>query len=74
MLYGIDTHLPGPMSLSSAAVSSQASALRAVMYTSAPADTKPSAIMRPMPRLPPVTTAVLPATEKQCVDVHTRRI
>ena len=31
--------------------------------TVAPAATKPLAIMRPMPRVPPVTTTVFPATE-----------
>ena len=32
---------------------------------SAPASTKPSAIILPMPRVPPVTSAVLPAMEKR---------
>ncbi|GAB2462420.1 hypothetical protein GCM10027187_33180 [Streptosporangium sandarakinum] len=31
----------------------------------APARTKPAAIMRPMPREPPVTTTVLPSTENR---------
>ena len=54
-----------PDSDSSAATSSQTSALRDEMYTFAPASTKPRAIIRPMPRDPPVTTAFLPAMEKR---------
>ena len=54
-----------PFLESSAATCSQTSALRDEMYTVAPASTKPSAIIRPMPRLPPVTSAVLPAMENR---------
>ena len=50
---------------SSATVASTASALREAMTTSAPAATKPPAIIRPMPREPPVTTTVLSATSKR---------
>ena len=35
------------------------------MYTFTPASTKPSAIIEPMPRLPPVTSAVFPAMSKR---------
>ncbi len=55
---GIALH--GPCAESSAAVASQVSALREEMITSAPARSRPSAIIRPMPRDPPVTTATLP--------------
>ena len=44
---------------------STTSALRDEMYTVAPASTKPSAIILPMPRVPPVTRAVLPSMEKR---------
>ena len=50
---------------SSAAASAHWSALRAVMTTWAPFCTKPDAIMKPMPREPPVTATVLPATPKR---------
>src|ERR1700722_8632818 len=50
---------------SSAATASTTSAFREEMYTFTPASTKPSAIIRPMPRLPPVTSAVLPAMSKR---------
>jgi len=53
-----------PILESSAATSSQTSALRDEMYTLAPASTNPRAIISPMPRLPPVTSAVLPSMEK----------
>ena len=46
---------------------SQTSALRDEMYTLAPASTKPRAIINPMPRLPPVTSAVLPSMENRSV-------
>ena len=61
-------HVPAPAS--SAATRSQTSALREEMYTRAPASTNPRAIIRPMPREPPVTSAVLPATEnRSCIGV-----
>ena len=54
-----------PLAESSAATSAQASALREEMVTAAPASTNPSAIILPMPRVPPVTRARLPAIEKR---------
>jgi hypothetical protein len=56
-----------PKAESSLAVWSQAAALRAEMYTRAPWARKPSAIMRPMPREPPVIKAVRPFSEKSWV-------
>ena len=53
-----------PILESSAATSSHTSSLREAMYTLAPASTNPVAIILPMPREPPVTTAVLPSMEK----------
>ena len=50
---------------SSAAVFSSSAALREEMYTCAPASTNPAAIIRPIPREPPVTTTVLPSTENR---------
>ena len=47
----------------SATVASTASALREATMTVAPAATKPAAIISPIPRVPPVTTTVFPATE-----------
>ena len=59
-----------PNSDSSAAVASQASFLRAVMYTRQPCAHQPAvAIIAPMPRDPPVTTATLPATPNRAVIV-----
>src|SRR6266853_2106761 len=49
-----------PYWLSSCCAAAQASALRELMYTRAPASSRPRAIMSPIPRLPPVTTAALP--------------
>ena len=54
---------------SSSATASHTSALRDEMLTLAPASTKPRAIIRPMPRLPPVTRAVLPAMENRSFTV-----
>ena len=62
-----------PLAESSAATSAQASALRDEMVTAAPASTNPSAIILPMPRVPPVTRAVLPAIEKRS-DALTRSL
>ncbi len=45
-----------------AARPSQSLILRLVMITLAPFSISARAIISPMPRLPPVTTAVLPAT------------
>jgi hypothetical protein len=41
--------------------------LRDETYTVAPASTNPPAIIRPIPREPPVTRAVLPAMENRSV-------
>lgn len=62
-----------PCSESSAAVASQASALRDDTITVAPPATNPPAIMRPIPRVPPVITTVLPSTEKRSVRGSVRR-
>jgi hypothetical protein len=50
---------------SSPATRSHASAFRELTYTRAPPSTSPRAIINPIPRLPPVTTAVFPATENR---------
>ena len=52
-----------PKAESSATAPSTASALREATTTVAPAATKPPAIIRPIPRVPPVTTMVFPSTE-----------
>src|SRR5215472_5795946 len=49
-----------PYGVSSRSAAAQASALRELMYTRAPASSSPRAIMSPIPRLPPVTTPVFP--------------
>ena len=49
-----------PISLRWASVTSQASALRLPTATLAPAACRPSAMARPMPRVPPVTIATRP--------------
>src|SRR6516164_9202553 len=49
-----------PYWVSSRSAAAQASALRELMYTRAPASSSPRAIISPIPRLPPVTTAVFP--------------
>src|SRR5215470_705723 len=49
-----------PYRVSSRSAAAQASALRELMYTRAPASSSPRAIISPIPRLPPVTTAVFP--------------
>src|SRR5580700_68976 len=49
-----------PVFSSCASVSRLRSSLRARIATDAPASARPSAIPRPMPPLPPVTTATLP--------------
>src|SRR5437868_13149242 len=56
-----------PRSASSAAVRSRSSALREATTTRTPASSRPPAIIRPMPREPPVTSAFLPATSKRSV-------
>ena len=50
-----------PSARTSAATSSHGSSLRLATTTSAPASAKPSAIARPRPLLPPVTTTTLPS-------------
>ena len=59
MSFGIA--MQSPSSASSAAVRMQTSAWRAVMYVRTPRRTSSSAIIRPMPLLPPVTTATRPS-------------
>ena len=59
MSFGMPMH--SPASDSSAAVCRHTSACRAVMYVRTPRRTSPSAIIRPMPLLPPVTTATRPS-------------
>ena len=54
-----------PVAASSSAVCSQAAALRDEIYTRAPCARKPAAIMRPIPRELPVTSAVRPARENR---------
>ena len=49
-----------PAAVSAASASAHESALRLATATLAPAATKPSAIDRPMPRVPPVTIATRP--------------
>ena len=56
-------HWPDPESSSATAL--QTSALREEMYVFAPASTNPRAIIRPIPREPPVTTATLPEISKR---------
>src|SRR5215471_15045986 len=53
-----------PIARRCASVSAQASGLRLATTTDAPAATKPSAIARPMPRVPPVTIATRPERSK----------
>ena len=43
----------------------QLSAFRELMYTRAPWARKPAAIISPIPRDPPVTSTVFPATENK---------
>src|SRR5690348_10791206 len=64
----------GPCSASSSAASAQASALRELMYTRAPACSRPRAIMSPMPRLPPVTTAVFPDRSNRSMAAPARNL
>ena len=52
-------------SASRVAVASHTSALRELMYTLAPLVRKPPAIISPIPREPPVTRTIFPATEKR---------
>ncbi len=53
-----------PIACNAAAVDAQASDLRLATTTFAPAHTNPSAIARPMPRVPPVTIATRPVRSK----------
>src|SRR5579871_1791885 len=63
-----------PYADSSFAASAQASALRELMYTRAPACSRPRAIMSPMPRLPPVTTAVFPDRSNRSMAAPARNL
>ena len=60
---GRATH--SPTRDSSPATSSHTAAFRELTYTRAPPSTNPRAIINPIPRLPPVTTAVFPSTENR---------
>src|SRR5262245_9201105 len=59
-----------PSARTASAVSARASGLRAAIATSAPASARPSATDRPIPRLPPVTMATLPASEKSAIGMR----
>src|SRR5215831_14663681 len=61
----------GPYWLSSASAAAQPSALRELMYTRAPASSRPRAIMSPIPRVPPVTTAVFPDRSNKSMTAKT---
>src|SRR5262245_33773029 len=61
-----------PVFRSSVRASSSASGLRAAIATSAPCSASPIAMERPMPRLPPVTMATLPAREKSAMGMRAR--
>ena len=54
----------------SAATSSTSGWRRAVATTSAPASARPSASTRPMPLVPPTTTAVLAGPDRRAIWVH----
>src|SRR5271165_6752028 len=60
---GIASHSPSSASSRAAALTS--SCLREETITLAPASTRPRAIISPIPREPPVTRAVLPATSNR---------
>jgi hypothetical protein len=64
MSWGSEMHVP-PSAPSSAAVASHAVALRDEMYTLAPELMNPAAIILPMPREPPVTSATRPSSENR---------
>jgi hypothetical protein len=54
-----------PAARMAAVVSSSEASVRAVTATSAPAALNASAMLRPMPRLAPVTSAFLPERSKR---------
>lgn len=58
-------HDPGPMAVNLFASAWQTDAVLDEMYTFAPEDTNPVAIINPMPRLPPVTRITLSFTAKR---------
>ena len=58
----------------SSATATQLSSLRLAMTTSAPAAAKASAIARPMPRLPPVTTATLSVRSGPSIGIPSRAV
>ena len=60
---GIEIHSPALDN--SAAAALQTSTLREEIYTFTPASTNPLAIINPIPREPPVTTATFPSTLKR---------
>ena len=70
-LAGSEMHSPPYSSLSRRAVSSHTAALRELMYTFAPLATNPAAIISPMPREPPVTSATLPSMPNSVSNLTT---
>src|SRR5687767_11261050 len=65
---GLDVHVAPYSSLRPASVAWQTSAFRELITTSAPLARKPAAIISPIPREPPVTTAVFPSTENRSLS------
>src|SRR2546427_1453862 len=63
-----------PVANTAAVASASASGLRAAIATSAPCSASAIAIERPMPRLPPVTIATLPAREKSAIAIGDLRV
>src|SRR5467141_2052930 len=59
-----------PVALTAEVASASASGLRAAIATSAPCSASAMAIERPMPRLPPVTIATLPVSEKSAIGIE----
>ena len=59
-----------PAAFNSATVASTASCLRLTATTLAPARAKARAIAFPMPRVPPVTSAILPSREKRSAGMR----
>src|SRR5581483_7497276 len=62
-----------PRAASSAAVSSTAARVRAATATAAPASASARAVLRPIPRLPPVTSATFPLSDRFTMTDITRR-
>src|SRR6266481_7378911 len=71
MSIGSAMHSPPYSAVSSFAVASHGPALRAVMYTrGAPCARNPAAIILPMPREPPVTSATRPLSENRSLNMQ----